>query len=104
MSKSKIFIADLEVFYRVGVPDEERKQPQKLLLTLELKHDFSRAAETDDLSKTIDYHAVCQRLLSFGEGRSWKLLETLAVDIAEFISKEFKPAGVEVFIKKFIIP
>ncbi len=31
---SRISIVDLEVFYRVGVPDEERAQQQRLLLTV----------------------------------------------------------------------
>jgi dihydroneopterin aldolase len=43
---SKISIVDLEVFYRVGVPDEERAQPQRLLLTVEMESDFSAAAKT----------------------------------------------------------
>lgn len=104
MSKGKIFIADIEVFYRVGVSEEERKTAQKLLLTIEMKHDFSEAAATDDLTKTIDYYAVSQSLLTFGQNKSWKLLETLSKDIAEYIMKNFQPAGVEVFVKKFIIP
>ncbi len=100
----EITICDLEVFYRVGVPDEERAHPQRLLVTVKLAHDFSSAAATDDLINTIDYHAVAQRLLHFGEGRSWKLIEKLAADVAEMILTEFKPTTVSVQIKKFIIP
>jgi 7,8-dihydroneopterin aldolase/epimerase/oxygenase len=81
----KIIIKDLEVFYRVGVPDEERAQPQRLLLTVEMEHHFSRAAASDDLNETIDYFAVSERLRTFGEGRNWKLIETLAVEIADFV-------------------
>jgi dihydroneopterin aldolase len=98
-----ILIHDLAVFYRVGVPEAERSAPQKLLLTLELGCDCTAAAQTDDLRKTIDYHAVCQRLLAFGEGRSWKLIETLAVDIASMVRAEFQAAGVAVTVKKFVI-
>jgi dihydroneopterin aldolase len=99
-----ILIHDLAVAYRVGVPDAERSQPQKLLLSLELGCDCSAAAQTDDLRKTIDYHAVCQRLLAFGEGRSWKLIETLAVDIAAMVRTEFQAASIVVTVKKFVIP
>ncbi len=72
---SKISIVDLEVFYRVGVPDAERAQPQRLLLTVEMESDFSAAAENDYIADTIDYFAVTQRLLKFGDGKSWKLIE-----------------------------
>ena len=43
----KIAIVDLEVHYCVGVTDQERAQPQKLLLTVEMNLDFTGAALTD---------------------------------------------------------
>ena len=101
---SKISIADLEVFYRVGVPDAERAIAQRLQLNIDLDFDFSTAARSNDIADTIDYYAVCQRLLKFGDGRSWKLIEKLATDIANTILIEFKPAAVTVEVKKFIIP
>jgi 7,8-dihydroneopterin aldolase/epimerase/oxygenase len=100
---SKISIVDLEVFYYVGVPDAERAQPQRLLLTVELGSDFSAAAKSDGIADTIDYFAVAQRLLKFGDGKSWKLIEKLAADIAVAILSEFKPLSVSVEVKKFII-
>jgi len=101
---SQISIVDLEVFYRVGVPDVERAQPQRLLLTVALEADFSAAATSDAIADTIDYYAVTQKLLKFGEGREWKLIEKLAADIAGLILAEFKPPAVTVEVKKFIIP
>ena len=99
-----ITINDLEVFYCVGVPDEERAQPQRLLLTIGMEHDFRAAAVEDELTGTIDYFAVTQRLLKFGDGVHWKLIETLAVDVAQMILEDFGPARVTVEVKKFIIP
>ena len=104
MSADKISIVDLEVFYRVGVPDAERAQPQRLLLTIEMQHDFTRAAASDDLRETIDYYAVSRRLLNFGEGRNWKLIEKLAADIATMVLADFGAAAVTVEVQKFIIP
>jgi len=99
-----ITICDLEVFYCVGVPDEERAKPQRLLLTVEMEHDFRAAAIEDELGDTIDYHAVTQRLRAFGDGVHWHLIETLAVDIAQMILEEFGPRVVTVEVKKFILP
>lgn len=101
---AKISIVDLEVFYHVGVPDAERAQPQHLLLTIEMESDFSAAVESDSIADTIDYFAVSQRLLKFGDGKSWRLIEKLAADIADAILAEFKPAAVTVEVKKFVIP
>jgi dihydroneopterin aldolase len=100
----KISIIDLEVFYRVGVPDAERAQPQRLLLSVEMESDISAVAKSDSIADTIDYFAVSQRLLKFGDGRNWKLIEKLAADICEMILSEFKPQNVIVEVKKFPIP
>jgi FolB domain-containing protein len=99
-----IHIQDLEVFYRVGVPDEERAQPQRLLLDIQLYLDFRPAAASDDLTKTINYFAVTQQLLKFGEGRDWKLIEKLAEDIGATLISTYRPTRVRVEVKKFIIP
>jgi 7,8-dihydroneopterin aldolase/epimerase/oxygenase len=104
MNPGKISIIDLEVFYHVGVPDAERAQPQRLLLTVEMESDFSAAAQSDSIADTIDYFTVTQRLLKFGDGKSWKLIEKLAADIADMVLGEFKPKSVSVEVKKFIIP
>ncbi len=101
---SKIKIIDLEVFYCVGVSDEERARPQRLLLTVDIGFDFSVAAVSDRITKTIDYFEVVQKLLNFGEQRSWKLIEKLAANIADFVLAEFKPQSVTVEVKKFAIP
>ena len=99
----KIIISDLEVFYRIGVTEEERVSPQRLLITVEMCRDVSAAAVSDDLTETIDYYTVTRRLLRFGDGRSWKLLEKLATDIAGLILTEFTPEIVSVEVKKFIV-
>ncbi len=99
-----IIIRDLEVWYRVGVPEEERAAPQRLLLSLDLEADLAPSAASDELHHTVDYHAVTRRLLKFGDGRSWNLIEKLAVDIAEIILHEYRVSGVEIEVQKFVIP
>jgi FolB domain-containing protein len=100
----KIRIVDLEVFYHVGVTDQERAQPQRLLVSVEVEHDFKHAVAADNLADTIDYFAVCQRLLAFGEGCQWQLIETLSADIATMVLDEFRARAVTVEVKKFVIP
>jgi dihydroneopterin aldolase len=101
---SKISIVDLEVHYCVGVSDEERATPQRLLLTVELGLDISSAALSDRIERTIDYHAVAQMLLRHGEGRSWKLLERLVSNLCDLILAEYMAQTVSVTVKKFVIP
>jgi len=101
---SEISIVDLEVFYCVGVTEEERAAPQRLLITVNMTADTSSAAVSDRVERTINYHTVAQRLLNYGGGRSWKLLEKLSANIADMILAEFKPQNVTVEVKKFSVP
>jgi FolB domain-containing protein len=101
---AKITIVDLEVFYCVGVPDEERAKPQRLLLTVDMSVDFTSAVASDRVERTINYQTVVDKLLKFGEGRSWKLIEKLASSIADWVLAEYSPDAVMVEVKKFSIP
>jgi FolB domain-containing protein len=101
---SKIAIADLEVFFCVGVTDEERAKPQRLLISVDMTLDFSVAAVSDRIEKTINYQDVANELLKYGDGRNWKLIEKLATNLADFILARYKPHGVSVEIKKFPFP
>jgi len=101
---SKIAIVDLEVFYCVGVTEEERAQPQRLLVTVDMSFDFSSASVSDRVEKTINYHEVAKDLLKYGEGRSWKLVEKLVSNLADHVLAKYKPQAVLVELKKFPIP
>jgi len=100
----KIIISDLEVFYQVGITEAERAKPQRLLVTVDIARDLKAAATSDNLAETVDYHLVCQRLLRFGEGCHWELIETVAADIAAMILEDFAAKQVTVEVKKFAIP
>jgi 7,8-dihydroneopterin aldolase/epimerase/oxygenase len=99
----QILISDLEVWYAVGVTEDERAKPQRLLLGIAMDRDLRMAASRDDLADTIDYQAVAQRLLHFGDDRHWQLIETIAADIAQMILEDYRPKAVTVEVKKFPI-
>ena len=101
---SRVTIVDLEVHYCVGVTDEERAKPQRLLITVDMEFDFTAAAMNDRLERTINYFDVAQEILKYGERRSWKLIEKLAANLADLVLTKFKPQTVTVEVKKFVIP
>ena len=94
----------MEVQCRIGVPDDERENSQRLLISLELQNDFIKASSKDDLNATIDYHAVYLLVHEICGQRERKLIETLAEDIASAVLEEFRAPCVKVEIKKFILP
>lgn len=100
-----IRIVDLEVWAHIGVPDEERARPQRLLVTLVLKvNSVAEAAREDDVSLTVDYFTVAQRVKNFSAARPRKLLETLAEEIAADLLETFPIRKITIETKKFILP
>ena len=99
-----IEIKDLEVLFRIGVPDEERAQAQKLLITIRLNMDFSQAALSDDVQFTVDYDELTHSLIEWGQAKEWKLIETLASNMADWILNRYSIDWEEIEIKKFILP
>lgn len=99
-----IHVRGLEIETRIGVPDEERAEPQLLKVDLEMTPPADFAAMGDEVAATIDYHRVCievRRLASQGER---KLIETLASEIADMVLRNFGAVRVRVMIRKFILP
>lgn len=101
-----IRINQLEVHSRIGVPDEERRQPQRLLVSLDLKvRSLKSAALTDDLATTVDYAQVCERVQTLAADRPRRLIETLAEEIAGAVLKDFPHVReVSLELEKFILP
>ena len=100
-----IRVIDLEVYARIGVPEAERIEPQRLLISLEMSVDsFARAAATDDLAGTINYAEVAERVKQVTAKRERKLIETLAEEIATDILKTYPVQKIVLEIKKFILP
>ena len=96
-------IHDLELWTHIGVPEEERKKEQRLLVTLEMQLDTDAAAKSDDIEKSIDYEKVVAEIRVLAKAER-KTLERFAEDIAESVLKKFHPEQVTVTVKKFALP
>lgn len=99
-----IRIEQLEVLGRVGVPDEERAQPQKLVFTFVLIPLRSFADLNDDIRRAVNYAAVCDEVKAFVGQRRDKLIETLADAIASHLLERFEIRRVTVELRKYILP
>ena len=99
-----IEIRGLELKARVGVPDEERAYPQRLLFDLRFAATDQPTDLCDEIGRTVDYHAVALRVAAIVEERPRKLIETLADDITSLLLGEFDLSWIEITIRKFILP
>ena len=98
----RIHIEQLEVHGRVGVPDSERAEPQRLSLDVTLWPEI--AEPRDDISDTVNYSEVAESLKQFVGQRDYKLIETLAEKIAAHLLAQFDLRKVEVEVRKFVLP
>lgn len=99
-----IHIEQLEVFAHIGVPDEERSQPQRLTISITLWPTRQCAELGDDIGRAVNYAAVCVETKEFVRNRSDRLIETLADALAVRLLAVFEIRRVTVELRKFILP
>ena len=99
-----IEIRRLRVTTHIGVPAEERAEPQSLWLSVRLVPGQGFAGLADDLAHTIDYHAVALELQALAASKPRHLIETLAVEIADELLANHALQSVAVSIEKHILP
>lgn len=100
----EILIHELEVEARIGVPDAERAQPQRLVLSIAMTPRENFGALRDDLRRTVDYAVVAEDVQAFVSGRVVKLIETLADELATYLLGRFGFKRIHIEVRKFILP
>lgn len=96
----KIFISELKVETKLGVPEWERMAPQTVVLDIEIKHDLHKAGKSDAIADTIDYGEIVRRIRETLSEHSFQLVEALAEHVCELIFKEFGVKEVEIKVSK----
>lgn len=95
-----IFISELKVQTKLGVPDWERMVAQTIILDIEMHFDLSKACQTDAIADTIDYGTVVGRIRETLNVHTFKLVEALVEHIAQLILTEFSAESVTVKVAK----
>jgi dihydroneopterin aldolase len=98
----RIHIEQLKVQAHVGVPADERSQPQRLTINVTV---WPRVAEQrDELENTINYSRVAKTVREVVRHRHFKLIETVAEEVAAQVLRQFDPEKVMVEVRKFVLP
>lgn len=95
-----IFISELKVKTKLGVPDWERMIAQTIILDIEIGNDLSKACNSDAIADTIDYGAVVARIHQTLKEHSFQLVEALGEHVCQLILKEFNALNVKVKVAK----
>jgi len=95
-----VFITGLQATSVIGCYDWERDIRQTLVIDLELKADFTRAAQTDALADALDYAAISKRVIAVCDESRFQLLEALADHLAAIVLAEFSIKRLRMTITK----
>ncbi|RFC46884.1 MAG: phosphoglycolate phosphatase/dihydroneopterin aldolase [Verrucomicrobia bacterium] len=100
----RIRLNQLRVTAHIGVGDDERRRSQALEIDLELTPLRDWGSDLgDDVGRTIDYFTVSEWVRDLAADRPRRLIETLALELAEGLLQGFALREVEVTVRKFIL-
>ena len=95
-----IFIRGLRIETIIGIYAWERRVKQVIVLDIEMATDIRKAAASQHVSDTLDYHAIAMRLTACIQNEKFLLLETLAERCAELLQREFNIAWLRLCVTK----
>lgn len=96
----KILLVGAHFFARHGVSDDEQRLGGRYVVDIELERDLSHAAASDNLADTVSYADVYRTVREVIEGKSFRLVETLAETIARELLARYSAQAVMVRVKK----
>ena len=99
----EIHIEQLDVFTRVGVPEEERANPQRLTVSISFWPYQQTSDLADHIERTVNYSAVAEETKNYIRDQSVSLIETLAERLASHLLKTFPIKKVTIELRKFVL-
>jgi len=97
----EVHIEQLEVSARVGVPEQERSNPQRLMVSISFWPYQEIRDVADNIDQTVNYSVVAEQTKTFLRDQSVNLIETLADRLAAYLLKTFPIQKVTVELRKF---
>jgi dihydroneopterin aldolase len=99
----EIHIEQLDIFTRIGVPEEERAKPQRLTVSISF-WPYQRTSDlADHIERAVNYSAVAEETKNFMRDQSVNLIETLADRLASHLLKSFPIQKVTIELRKFVL-
>jgi dihydroneopterin aldolase len=96
-----IHIEQLEVSTHIGVPEDERRAPQRLTASISFQPYHEAGDLADKIENAVNYSAVVEEAKNFVRDQSVNLIETLADRLAMHLLKHFRMQKVTIELRKF---
>ena len=97
----EVHIEQLEVSAHVGVPEQERANPQRLIVSISFWPFQEIRDVADNIDQAVNYSVVAEETKNFVRDQSVNLIETLADRLAAYLLQTFPIQKVTVELRKF---
>ena len=96
----KVFIQGLRIQTTIGFYPWEKEIKQTLVIDLAMGWDTAKAAENDELAKTLDYADISEKVAKFANDNPVDLIETLAERMAQYLMTNYQIPWLKISIGK----
>ena len=96
----KVEVKNLKTKARIGITDDERKNLQPLLVTINFKYTILKKNKLEEIKFLKDYSSIIKFLKLFIENSNYKSLEKLTHECSCVLEKKFKIKKVFISINK----
>ena len=95
-----VYIKNLRIETIIGIYDWERQVKQVVSMDLEMAADIKMAAQTDNIGYALNYKSISKRIIKFLQEQKFKLIESMAEEVAQIVLIEFSVPWVRLRISK----
>lgn len=84
----RIHLKDIRANALIGVYDEERKAPQRILINIWIDYEPTSAVTSDDVADTLDYCELTKEIIAHVESTDYFLLERLVESVLDIVMQQ----------------
>ena len=95
-----VFVRDLECMAMIGIYDQEKIKPQRIIVNIDLSVQETDGPMADDISHVVSYEIIAKKVeMILAEGHT-NLVETLCEKIAQSCLKDKRVLAARVRVEK----
>ena len=98
--ETKIRLNNIQIYGWHGVTEKERSTGQQFEIDIEADAQLHSAIKSDDISQTVDYSKLYEKVVDIFSGKKYNLIESLANKIAATLTNDFNLTTCKVIIRK----
>lgn len=81
LNNAVIRIKNLRLRTYIGIKDEEINNKQDVIINATIEYSATQAADSDDMSKALNYRTITKDIIALVENNRFSLLEKLTADV-----------------------